>query len=153
MTRLNTIGQIKVKKMRVGRGIGSGKGKTSGRGHKGQKSRSGVAIKSFEGGQMPLYRRLPKRGFNPIKKIRVGKINLGKIQLFIEQKKINKSEKISLDLLKKLKIINKNSIKLKILGFVEVKEKINIEADLFSKSAKLKLEKIGGTFQISRSKV
>ncbi len=152
MTRLNTIGQIKVKKIRVGRGIGSGKGKTSGRGHKGQKSRSGVAIKSFEGGQMPLYRRLPKRGFNPIKKIRVGKINLGKIQLFIEQKKINKSEKISLDLLKKLKIINKNSIKLKILGFGEVKEKINIEADLFSKSAKIKLEKIGGTFQLSSSK-
>ncbi len=152
MTRLNTISQIKVKKMRVGRGIGSGKGKTSGRGHKGQKSRSGVAIKSFEGGQMPLYRRLPKRGFNSIKKIRVGKINLGKIQLFIEQKKINKSEKISLDLLKKLKIINKNSIKLKILGFGEVKEKINIEADLFSKSAKMKLEKIGGTFQLSKSK-
>ena len=152
MTRLNTIGQIKVKKIRVGRGIGSGKGKTSGRGHKGQKSRSGVAIKSFEGGQMPLYRRLPKRGFNPIKKIKVAKINLGKIQLFIEQKKINKSEKISLDLLKKLKIINKNSIKLKILGFGEVKEKINIEADLFSKSAKIKLEKIGGTFQLSSSK-
>jgi len=152
MTRLNTISQIKVKKMRVGRGIGSGKGKTSGRGHKGQKSRSGVAIKSFEGGQMPLYRRLPKRGFNSIKKIRVGKINLGKIQLFIEQKKINKSEKISLDLLKKLKIINKNSIKLKILGFGEVKEKINIEADLFSKSAKIKLEKIGGTFQLLKSK-
>ena len=151
MTRLNTTSQIKVKKMRVGRGIGSGKGKTAGRGHKGQKSRSGVAIKSFEGGQMPLYRRLPKRGFNPIKKIRVGKINLGKIQLFIEQKKINKSEKISLDLLKKLKIINKNSIKLKILGFGEVKEKINIEADLFSKSAKIKLEKIGGTFQLSKS--
>ena len=151
MTRLNTIGQIKVKKMRVGRGIGSSKGKTSGRGHKGQKSRSGVAIKSFEGGQMPLYRRLPKRGFNSIKKTRVGKINLGKIQLFIEQKKINKSEKISLDLLKKLKIINKNSIKLKILGFGEVKEKINIEADLFSKSAKIKLEKIGGTFQLSKS--
>ena len=151
MTRLNTISQIKVKKMRVGRGIGSGKGKTSGRGHKGQKSRSGVAIKSFEGGQMPLYRRLPKRGFNSIKKTRVGKINLGKIQLFIEQKKINKSEKISLDLLKKLKIINKNSIKLKILGFGEVKEKINIVADLFSKSAKIKLEKIGGTFQLSKS--
>ena len=152
MTRLNTISQIKVKKMRVGRGIGSGKGKTSGRGHKGQKSRSGVAIKSFEGGQMPLYRRLPKRGFNSIKKIRVGKINLGKIQLFIEQKRINKSEKISLDLLKKLKIINKNSIKLKVLGFGEVKEKINIEADLFSKSAKIKLEKIGGTFQLLKSK-
>ena len=152
MTRLNNISETKIKKIRVGRGIGSGKGKTSGRGHKGQKSRSGVAIKSFEGGQMPLYRRLPKRGFNSIKKIRVGKINLGKIQLFIEQKKINKSEKISLDLLKKLKIINKNSIKLKVLGFGEVKEKINIEADLFSKSAKIKLEKIGGTFQLLKSK-
>ena len=150
---LNTLTSKNAKpKKRLGRGIGSTKGKTSGRGHKGQKSRSGVAIKSFEGGQMPLYRRLPKRGFNSIKKIRVGKINLGKIQLFIEQKKINKSEKISLDLLKKLKIINKNSIKLKILGFGEVKEKINIEADLFSKSAKIKLEKIGGTFQLSSSK-
>ena len=152
MTRLNTTDQIKIKKIRVGRGIGSGKGKTSGRGHKGQKSRSGVAIKSFEGGQMPLYRRLPKRGFNPIKKKTVGKINLGKIQLFIEQKKINKSEKISLDLLKKLKIINKNLINLKILGSGEIKDKINIEADLFSKSAKIKLEKNGGTFQLSKSK-
>ena len=151
--KLNNLNaKISKKKKRLGRGIGSSKGKTSGRGHKGQKSRSGVAIKSFEGGQMPLYRRLPKRGFNSIKKIRVGKINLGKIQLFIEQKKINKSEKISLDLLKKLKIINKNSIKLKILGFGEVKEKINIEADLFSKSAKIKLEKIGGTFQLLKSK-
>ena len=87
MTSLNNSNKIIIKKIRVGRGIGSGKGKTSGRGHKGQKSRSGVAIKSFEGGQMPLYRRLPKRGFNSIKKKRVGKINLGKIQLFIEQKK------------------------------------------------------------------
>ena len=150
MTRLNTTDQIKIKKIRVGRGIGSGKGKTSGRGHKGQKSRSGVAIKSFEGGQMPLYRRLPKRGFNPIKKKSVGKINLGKIQLFIEQKKINKSEKINLDLLKKLKIINKNLINLKILGSGEIKDKINIEADLFSKSAKMKLEKIGGILQLSK---
>ena len=150
--KLNDFNLRKKNKKRLGRGIGSSKGKTCGRGHKGQKSRSGVAIKNFEGGQMPLYRRLPKRGFNSIKKIKVGKINLGKIQLFIEQKKINKSEKISLDLLKKLKIINKNSIKLKILGFGEVKEKINIEADLFSKSAKIKLEKIGGTFQLSSSK-
>ena len=150
--QLNTLNLRipKAKKKRLGRGIGSSKGKTSGRGHKGQKSRSGVAIKSFEGGQMPLFRRLPKRGFNSIKKIIVGKINLGKIQLFIEKNKINKSEKISLNLLKKLKIINKNSAKLKILGFGEVKEKINIEADLFSKSAKIKLEKIGGTFQLSK---
>ena len=147
--KLNSLDvKIKKNKKRLGRGIGSSKGKTSGRGHKGQKSRSGVAIKSFEGGQMPLYRRLPKRGFNPIKKIKIGKINLGKIQFFIEQKKINKSDKISLDLLKKLKIINKNSNKLKILGSGEVKEKINVETDLLSKSAKLKLEKIGAAVQL-----
>ena len=76
MTTLNTTNQVKIKKLRIGRGIGSGKGKTSGRGVKGQKSRSGVAIKSFEGGQMPLYRRLPKRGFNPIKKDKIAKINV-----------------------------------------------------------------------------
>ena len=151
MTTLNTTGKVTTKKIRVGRGIGSGKGKTSGRGMKGQKSRSGVAIKSFEGGQMPLYRRLPKRGFNSISKINIAKINLDKIQSFIDQKKINSNDIINTELLKKLKIINKNSIKLKILGFGEVKEKINIEADLFSKSAKIKLDKIGGTFQLSKS--
>ena len=135
MTFLNTVSRVKIKKIRVGRGIGSGKGKTSGRGHKGQKSRSGVAIKSFEGGQMPLYRRLPKRGFNPIKKNKIGKINLGKIQYFVEQKSINNSDNINLEFLKKLKVINKNFDKLKILGFGEIKQKINIEADFFSKSA------------------
>ena len=87
MINLNSTNIIKEKKIRPGRGIGSGKGKTSGRGHKGQKSRRGVAIKSFEGGQMPLYRRLPKRGFNPIKTTDIAKINIGKIQLFIEKKK------------------------------------------------------------------
>ena len=118
MNSLNNSNRITTKKIRVGRGIGSGKGKTSGRGHKGQKSRSGVAIKSFEGGQMPLYRRLPKRGFNPInnKKNDLGKINLGKIQYFIEKKSINNADKINLELLKKLNIVNKNSKKLKILG-------------------------------------
>jgi len=148
MTFLNNVSRVKIKKIRVGRGIGSGKGKTSGRGHKGQKSRSGVAIKSFEGGQMPLYRRLPKRGFNPIKKNKIGKINLGKIQYFVEQKSINNSDNINLEFLKKLKVINKNFDKLKILGFGEIKQKINIEADFFSKSAKEKLEKAGGTAQI-----
>ena len=148
MTELNSIKKIKIKKLRVGRGIGSGKGKTSGRGHKGQKSRSGVAIKSFEGGQMPLYRRLPKRGFNPINKIKIEKINLGKIQYFINKKTIKSSEKIDMDLLKKLKIINKNSTKFKVLGSGEIKDKINIYADLISKSAKEKLTKAGGTVQL-----
>ena len=150
MTTLNTTGKVTTKKIRVGRGIGSGKGKTSGRGMKGQKSRSGVAIKSFEGGQMPLYRRLPKRGFNSLNKINVARINLDKIQSFIDQKTINSNEKIDIDLLKKLKIINKNSQKLKILGNGEIKTKIIIEADLISKSAKEKLEKIGGSIQIKK---
>ena len=150
MITLNTTGKVISKKMRVGRGIGSGKGKTSGRGMKGQKSRSGVAIKSFEGGQMPLYRRLPKRGFNPIDKVKIAKINLEKIQTFIEQKTINASETIDAKLLKKLKIINKNSQKLKILGTGEIKIKINIEADLISKSAKEKLEKIGGSILVKK---
>ena len=150
MTSLNKISQTKIKKYRVGRGIGSGKGKTSGRGHKGQKSRSGVSIKSFEGGQMPLYRRLPKRGFNSMQKLNLGKINLGKIQYFIDQKSINITDKIDLNLLKKTKIINKKSSKLKVLGSGEVKQKINIEADFFSKSAKEKLEKAGGTAQINK---
>ena len=148
MTSLNKSNKITTKKIRVGRGIGSGKGKTSGRGHKGQKSRSGVAIKSFEGGQMPLYRRLPKRGFNSIKKDILGKINIGKVQYFIEKNKISNTEKINLDLLKKLNIVNKNSKKLKILGSGEIKNKVIIEANFFSKTAKDKLEKKGGTAEI-----
>ena len=148
MNKLNNLIKLNKKKIRVGRGIGSGKGKTSGRGVKGQKSRSGVAIKSFEGGQMPLYRRLPKRGFNPIKKDNIGKINLGKIQHFLKKNSINDKEKINLELLKKLSIINKNSVKLKILGSGEIENKVTIEANFFSKSAKNKLEKIGGTVQI-----
>jgi large subunit ribosomal protein L15 len=150
MTTLNTTGKVTIKKNRVGRGIGSGKGKTSGRGHKGQKSRSGVAIKSFEGGQMPLYRRLPKRGFNPLRKIKIAKINLEKIQFYIDKNTINSKVTINSDLLKKLKIINKNSQMLKILGNGEIKKKINIEADFVSKSAKEKLEKIGGSIQIKK---
>ena len=150
MTTLNTKLKINKLKMRVGRGIGSGKGKTSGRGVKGQKSRSGVAIKSFEGGQMPLYRRLPKRGFNPISKNQIAILNLEKIQSFIDKKNIKTSDILNSKLLKKLKLINKNSKKLKILGTGEIKEKINIEADLVSKSALKKLEKIGGTIQLKK---
>ena len=147
---LNTLKKIKEKKIRVGRGIGSGKGKTSGRGVKGQKSRSGVAIKSFEGGQMPLYRRLPKRGFNPISKSTIAILNLEKIQSYIDGKNIKVSDILNSDLLKKLKLINKNSNKLKILGSGEIKDKITIEADLASKSAIEKLEKVGGSIQLKK---
>ena len=148
--KLNTLIKTNLQKMRVGRGIGSGKGKTSGRGVKGQKSRSGVAIKSFEGGQMPLYRRLPKRGFNSISKENIAILNLEKIQFLINKKSINTKDIINSDLLKKLNLINKGSIKLKILGSGEIKDKVNIEADLASKSAIEKLEKIGGSIQLEK---
>ena len=150
MIRLNNRSKINKTKIRVGRGIGSGKGKTSGRGVKGQKSRSGVSIKSFEGGQMPLYRRLPKRGFNPILKKNITILNLDKIQSYIDKKHIDKKEIINSSLLKKLKLINIRSIKLKILGSGEIKDKVNIEDDLASKSAIDKLEKIGGSIQIKK---
>ena len=150
MINLNNREKINKPKMRVGRGIGSGKGKTSGRGVKGQKSRSGVAIKSFEGGQMPLYRRLPKRGFNPISKDNIAILNLDKIQSYIDKKNIKTSDILNSDLLKKLSLINKNSVKLKILGSGVIKDKINIEADLASKSAVEKLEKIGGSIQLKK---
>ena len=150
MIKLNNRPKLNKLKIRVGRGIGSGKGKTSGRGVKGQKSRSGVAIKSFEGGQMPLYRRLPKRGFNPIQKDNIAILNLDKIQSFINKKTINTNDILNSSSLKKLKLINKNTKKLKILGSGEIKDKINIEADLASKSALEKLEKIGGSIQLKK---
>ena len=150
MSTLNTTGRVVKKKTRVGRGIGSSKGKTSGRGVKGQKSRSGVAIKAFEGGQMPLYRRLPKRGFNPILKQNIAILNLDKIQSYIDKKSIKISDTLNSDLLKKLNLIDKNSNKLKILGSGAIKDKIKIEADLASKSAVEKLEKIGGSIQLKK---
>ena len=150
MIELNNRQKINKSKIRVGRGIGSGKGKTSGRGVKGQKSRSGVAIKSFEGGQMPLYRRLPKRGFNPLKSDNIAVLNLEKIQSFIDKKTIDTKSVLNSSSLKKLKLINKNSNKLKILGTGEIKNKINIEADLASKSALEKLEKVGGSIQLKK---
>ncbi len=150
MTSLSTTSKVKTKKIRVGRGIGSGKGKTSGRGVKGQKSRSGVAIKSFEGGQMPLFRRLPKRGFNPINKNKVAILNLKKIQGLIDKKVISEIEILNLETLKKLKIIGNNYNKIKILGSGELKSKINVSIDFISNSAKEKLEKVGSKINIKK---
>ena len=142
---LNSLNyKVKTKKIRLGRGIGSGKGKTSGRGHKGQKARSGIAIKSFEGGQMPLYRRLPKRGFNPIKKNNIAIINLQQLQEFISKGKLNTKILINLNELKKNKILKGKIDKIKLLGKGDIKDKINIEVDFISKSAKEKIEKAGG---------
>ncbi len=145
--KLNSKLKTKEKKKRLGRGIGSGKGKTSGRGVKGQKSRSGVAIKSFEGGQMPLYRRLPKRGFKSIKKNKKHTIiNLSKIQNLIDKKIISPKEKVDLKILISNKIIKKNVRKFKILGSGDVTQKIQLDTSMLSKSAKEKLSKSGSTF-------
>ena len=144
--KLNTLSSKNSKfKKRLGRGIGSSKGKTSGRGHKGQKSRSGVAIKSFEGGQMPLYRRLPKRGFKIISnKENIAKINLSRIQEIIIKQKAILNNKINLTNLQKSKLINKKYRKLKLLGSGDLKQKLDIEVSSISKSAKEKIEKLGG---------
>ena len=150
MNILNSTIKIKRRKLRVGRGIGSGKGKTSGRGVKGQKSRSGVAIKSFEGGQMPLYRRLPKRGFKSISKKKIAILNLNKLQNLVETKKLNTENTINLDYLVKNKIVKKTFNFLKILGNGDLKNKLNIEADFVSKSAEGKLNKIGCSISIKK---
>ena len=146
---LNSLNyKVKTKKIRLGRGIGSGKGKTSGRGHKGQKARSGIAIKSFEGGQMPLYRRLPKRGFNPIKKNNIAIINLQQLQEFISKGKLNTKILINLNELKKNKILKSKIGKIKLLGNGDIKDQINIEVDFISKSAKEKIEKSGSSIKL-----
>ena len=150
--KLNTLVKTNFSKIRVGRGIGSGKGKTSGRGVKGQKSRSGVAIKSFEGGQMPLYRRLPKRGFKPIIRKKIAIINISDIESFIKNKKIKVQDEINVKILTEKKLINKKYNKLKILGNGEIKDKLKIKTDFISESAKSKIETAGGVITLLNEK-
>tara|TARA_B100001059_G_scaffold123622_1_gene123604 strand:- start:58 stop:510 length:453 start_codon:yes stop_codon:yes gene_type:complete len=145
---LNSLVKNNKKKIRVGRGIGSGKGKTSSRGHKGQKSRSGVAIKSFEGGQMPLYRRLPKRGFKSQKKNNTAILNLSKIQNIIDKSKNEIKSSLDLKILKEKNLVNKKFSKLKILGTGEIKKNIEISAHFVSKQALAKIEKVGGKISL-----
>ena len=145
---LNSLVKNNKKKIRVGRGIGSGKGKTSSRGHKGQKSRSGVAIKSFEGGQMPLYRRLPKRGFKSLKKDNTAILNLSKIQNMLDKTVNNLKSELNLKILKEKNLINKKFLKLKILGSGEIKKSLEIAAHFVSKQALTKIEKAGGKINI-----
>ncbi len=146
--QLNSLTKINKKKIRVGRGIGSGKGKTSSRGHKGQKSRSGVSIKSFEGGQMPLYRRLPKRGFKSLNKNSTAILNLSKIQSMIDKPQNEIKTNLDLKILKEKKLVNKKFLKLKILGTGEIKKNIEISAHFASKQALSKIEKVGGKISI-----
>jgi large subunit ribosomal protein L15 len=149
--KLNNLIKSNKKKIRPGRGIGSGKGKTSGRGHKGQKARSGVAIKSFEGGQMPLFRRLPKRGFKSFKKRNTAILNLSNLQSFLDQKKINLEGNLDLKLLQNKKIISKKYEKLKILGNGEIKNKLNLSVNFVSKQAKEIIEKVGGKLTLIKN--
>ena len=148
--KLNSLNiKIKKNKKKLGRGIGSSKGKTSGRGHKGQKSRSGVAIKSFEGGQMPLYRRLPKRGFKSFKnKKNIARLNLSKLQDILKKSKISTNNTVNLSMLQKIKIIGKKYKKLKLLGSGDLKDKLDFEVNFISNSAKKKIEKLGGKINL-----
>ena len=146
--QLNDLIKINKKKIRVGRGIGSGKGKTSSRGHKGQKSRSGVAIKSLEGGQMPLYRRLPKRGFKSLNKNITAILNLSKIQNILDKSKNSIKNNLDLKILQENKFVNKKFTKLKILGTGEIKKNLEISAHFASKQALSKIEKAGGKISI-----
>ena len=150
--QLNSLTKNNKRKIRVGRGIGSGKGKTSSRGHKGQKSRSGVAIKSFEGGQMPLYRRLPKRGFKSLNKNSTAILNLSKIQKILEKSTNEIKDSLDLKILKEKKLVNKKFLKLKILGTGEIKKNIQISAHSASKQALSKIEKAGGKISILKNK-
>ena len=137
---------VKKNKKRIGRGIGSGTGKTSGKGHKGQKARSGVAIKGFEGGQMPIHRRLPKRGFKNIFRKEYVPINLGIIQKLVNDKKISIDKPLNLETLLKVGLLKKiNNIK--ILAKGDFKSKLKFVGFNFSKNAKIIVEKNGGTFE------
>ena len=153
--KLNNIKDIKganQERKRVGRGIGSGTGKTSGKGHKGQKARSGVAIKGFEGGQMPIHRRLPKRGFNNINRVPNVELNIEKIEKLIDTKVIDPKKVINHKSLMEIGLVKSENSKLKLLGKGEIKNKINIEVTSSSASAKEMVEKIGGSVLILNNK-
>jgi large subunit ribosomal protein L15 len=137
-------------RMRVGRGIGSGKGKTGGRGVKGQKSRTGVSIKGFEGGQMPLYRRIPKRGFNNIFAVRKNEVNLGRIQTAIDKGDLKADQPITVDSLVKAGVLKRAHGGVRLLGKGEIKAKLAFEVDGASKSAVAAVEKQGGTVKVLR---
>lgn len=140
------------RKMRVGRGIGSGKGKTCGRGGKGQTARSGVAIKGFEGGQTPIYRRLPKRGFNnATRRIEFQAVNVGRVQDFITRKKLDAAKTITPETLLEAGVVSTLNNPVKLLGKGEIKDKVTIEVPAASKSAVALVEKAGGKVTVTRA--
>ncbi len=137
-------------RMRVGRGIGSGKGKTSGRGVKGQKARTGVSIKGFEGGQMPLHRRLPKRGFNNIHALDLNEVNLGRVQQAIDAGKLDAMQPVTVDSLVAAGLLSRARDGVKVLGVGELKAKASFEVWAASASAVVAIEKAGGTIKLLR---
>jgi len=146
----DNVGSNKNRK-RIGRGIGSGTGKTSGKGHKGQKARSGVSIKGFEGGQMPIHRRLPKRGFNNINKVSFVEINVNRLDKLIDEKIIDPNKTINNKVFMDIGLINSEKSRVKLLANGELKNKINIEISAISSSAKDKVEKVGGSVLIKNN--
>ena len=136
------------KRMRVGRGIGSGKGKTGGRGGKGQTARSGVRIKGFEGGQMPLHRRLPKRGFNNIFRLDFAEVNLERLQPAIDAKQLDAGATVNAESLVKAGVLRRSKDGVRLLGRGELKAKLTVEVHGASKSAIAAVEKAGGTVKI-----
>jgi large subunit ribosomal protein L15 len=152
--KLNTIrdnaGASK-ERMRVGRGIGSGKGKTAGRGHKGQKARTGVRIKGFEGGQMPMHRRLPKRGFVNVLAADYNEVNLGRVQAAVDAKALDAAVPVTIDALVKAGVCSKPRDGVKILGKGELKAKLAFEVVGASKSAVAAIEKAGGSVKLVTS--
>ena len=141
-----------ISRKRIGRGIGSGTGKTSGKGHKGQKARSGVSIKGFEGGQMPIHRRLPKRGFTNINRINFIELNFDRIQKLIDHKKIDPKKMLDHKTFINLGLVKSPKTKIKLLAKGQIKNKIDIEVSAYSKSAKEGIEKIGGSISILDNK-
>lgn len=153
--KLNDIrdnpGATKARK-RLGRGIGSGLGKTGGRGHKGQKARSGVAVKAFEGGQMPLHRRLPKRGFKNPSAVDYAELNLGKLQAAIDAKKLDTKGKIDAEALVAAGVVRRALAGVRLLGNGELKSKVDLVVHHASKAAAAAVEKAGGTLTLTAAK-
>ncbi|MGB1540270.1 MAG: 50S ribosomal protein L15 [Rickettsiales bacterium] len=139
-------------KIRVGRGMGSGKGKTAGRGMKGQKSRTGVAIKGFEGGQMPIFRRLPKRGFNSLNRKEYEVVNLSDIQRVVDTKKVDAAKPITREVLEKAGLVHNNKYGVKLLAKGELKSKVTVQVCKASEAACKAVEKAGGKVELPKEK-
>ena len=150
--KLNELGGVpgeQKSRKRVGRGIGSGKGKTSGRGHKGQKSRAGVSINGFEGGQMPLYRRLPRRGFHNRFSLDMEALNLDRLQAAVDEKKLDPAKPITVAVLRTAKVVRGNRDGVRLLGRGALTAKLALELDGASKTAVAAVEKAGGTIVVT----